>query len=71
VPVADHREDPPARHTRHRATDPIAHDPDYANYVAMQKLVQAVGRGMRAPDDWCETLIVDDQFSWFVKPPRA
>lgn len=48
----------------------ISHDVDYAFYVAMQKLVQAVGRGMRAPDDWCETLIVDDQFSWFIRRAR-
>jgi Rad3-related DNA helicase len=45
-------------------------DPDYAFYVTMQKLVQAVGRGMRAPDDWCETFIVDDSFEWFVRRAR-
>ena len=32
----------------------------------MQDLVQASGRGMRAPDDYCETFIVDDSISWFL-----
>ena len=45
-------------------------DPEYALYMSMQKLVQAVGRGMRAPDDWCETLIVDDSADWFLKRAR-
>lgn len=30
-----------------------------------QNLQQAVGRGMRAQDDRCENLIIDDQFKWF------
>lgn len=38
-------------------------DREYAGYLAMQKLVQASGRGMRGPDDWCETFIVDDVFA--------
>lgn len=38
-------------------------DKEYAGYLAMIKLVQACGRGMRAPDDWCETFIVDDIFA--------
>jgi Rad3-related DNA helicase len=35
----------------------------------MQKLVQACGRGMRGPLDWCETFIVDDQLrsDWFFR----
>lgn len=40
-------------------------DPDYFAYVAAQNLVQMAGRGMRSPDDWCETIIVDDNWSWF------
>lgn len=39
-------------------------DKDYATYMMMQNLVQAVGRGMRSQDDWCETLIIDDQWGW-------
>lgn len=42
-------------------------DPTYPAYVAMQELVQAVGRGMRAKDDWCETFIIDDHARWFLK----
>lgn len=46
-------------------------DKEYAGYVAMQKLVQACGRGMRGPDDWCETFIVDDVFAdYFYKYNR-
>lgn len=41
-------------------------DARYPMYVAMQELVQAVGRGMRAPDDQCETFIVDDHANWFL-----
>ncbi len=43
-------------------------DKQYAGYLAMQKLVQACGRGMRGPNDWCETFIIDDTFSdWFYR----
>jgi ATP-dependent DNA helicase DinG len=42
-------------------------DPDYRNYVAMVSVVQSAGRGMRAADDFCETLIVDDQWTWFFR----
>lgn len=46
-------------------------DQGYAGYTAMQKLVQACGRGMRAPDDWCETFIVDDVFAdYFYRTNR-
>lgn len=42
-------------------------DKEYAGYLAMQKLVQACGRGMRGPEDWVETFIVDDTFAdWFM-----
>ena len=42
-------------------------DKDWSNYVAMQTLVQMCGRGMRAGDDRCECLIVDDHAEWFVR----
>ena len=48
-----------------------AADKTYPAYVAAQELVQAVGRGMRAQDDQCETFIIDDHFRWFVKQHRA
>lgn len=46
-------------------------DPEYAGYMAMLKIVQACGRGMRGPTDWCETFVVDDHFAdWFLKRYR-
>jgi ATP-dependent DNA helicase DinG len=46
-------------------------DKEYSGYLAMQKLVQACGRGMRGPNDWCETFIVDDTFGdWFFSRNR-
>jgi len=45
-------------------------DKDYGNYIAMQTLVQMVGRGCRAKDDRCETLIIDDNIYWFLKQNR-
>lgn len=41
-------------------------DSKYAAHVAMQDLVQEVGRGMRAEDDRCETFIIDDHSKWFL-----
>lgn len=46
----------------------IKADKDYAAYVAMQGLVQTCGRGIRAADDRCENLIIDDSIEqWFMK----
>lgn len=47
-----------------------AHDPEYPAYVAMQELVQAVGRGMRSADDQCETAIFDSNCGWFMNKYR-
>ncbi len=44
-----------------------AHVPEYRERVTMQTLVQAIGRGMRASDDQCETFIVDEHARWFMK----
>lgn len=41
-------------------------DKDLSMYLAMQELVQTCGRGVRAGDDWCENLIVDDSAQWFL-----
>jgi ATP-dependent DNA helicase DinG len=41
-------------------------DPLYPMYVAMQELVQMVGRGMRAADDQCETFVCDGHAAWFL-----
>lgn len=37
-------------------------DPEYVPYVTMQRLVQMTGRGMRAADDQCETIVFDSNF---------
>lgn len=44
-------------------------DPDYMHYIAMQEIVQAAGRGTRAPDDHCEcftpdTRILTNDLQW-------
>ena len=41
-------------------------DPKYPAHLAMQTLVQMVGRGMRAADDQCETAICDAHAQWFL-----
>jgi Rad3-related DNA helicase len=43
----------------------------YVNYLAMQDLVQAAGRGTRSYQDWCEVFIVDDSISWFFFRNKA
>ena len=44
----------------------IKRDSQYLNYLTMQELVQACGRGTRSELDRCETFIVDDSVKWFV-----
>lgn len=39
-------------------------DPEYGIYLALQTLVQSVGRPMRAKDDRAETFIIDDNWRW-------
>jgi len=46
-------------------------DPDYGMYLTAQAIVQACGRGMRAPDDFCETFIIDDHWQWFSSKYRG
>lgn len=46
-------------------------DARYPNHVAMQQLVQMVGRGMRAADDRCETFILDAHAVWFLSKHAA
>lgn len=45
-------------------------DPDFFAYVAAQNLVQMAGRGVRSSDDWCETIIIDDNWQWFSRKYR-
>lgn len=46
-------------------------DESYLNYMAMQELVQASGRGMRSFDDRCEVIICDGSLSWFLAQNRS
>lgn len=48
-----------------------ADDSTYPAYLAMQQIVQAAGRGMRAADDQCECFIVDDHWRWFAGKFRS
>lgn len=41
-------------------------DERYLNYITMQELVQACGRGTRNEKDWCEVFIVDDSITYFL-----
>lgn len=41
-------------------------DKEYGPYMAMNKLVQVFGRGMRSKDDRCENFIGDDHLEWFL-----
>ena len=43
-------------------------DPEYLPYLTAQNLVQTIGRGMRAPDDRCESFIMDSHIKWFMMP---
>lgn len=43
-----------------------ANDKEYGPYLAMQTLVQTIGRGMRSKEDQCENIIVDDHMEWFL-----
>ena len=45
-------------------------DPDYAWHLALQAMIQAVGRGVRAQDDWCETFVIDDLVVWMMRRYR-
>lgn len=41
-------------------------DKEYGPYIAMNKLVQISGRGMRSREDRCENFILDDHIEWFL-----
>ena len=40
-------------------------DPEWGPLQTMTQLVQMVGRGVRSEEDYCETFIIDDHWSWF------
>lgn len=41
-------------------------DPEYAAHLCAVELQQMCGRGMRSPEDQCETFIMDDHSKWFL-----
>lgn len=45
-------------------------DKEYGCHIAMNNLIQTAGRGVRAPDDYCETFIIDDHWDWFKNKYR-
>jgi ATP-dependent DNA helicase DinG len=48
----------------------IEGDPSYVSYLVMQQLIQAAGRGVRSETDWCETFIIDNNITWFLRRNR-
>lgn len=52
---------PPSKILKARTED----DPEYPYYLAMSKLVQIFGRGMRSAADRCENFIGDEHLDWF------
>ena len=42
-------------------------DGDFISYLAAQLLIQATGRGVRSKSDYCETYIIDNNSTWFMK----
>jgi ATP-dependent DNA helicase DinG len=47
-----------------------ADDRAYGPYIAIQTLVQMAGRGMRAPDDRCETIVLDQTLGGLLSQYR-
>lgn len=45
-------------------------DADYGMYTASQALIQLTGRTTRSESDWSETLVLDDNFKWFLGKAR-
>ena len=42
-------------------------DKSWTSFQAMETVVQEAGRGTRSTTDWCEVLIVDDNWGWFYE----
>jgi Rad3-related DNA helicase len=48
----------------------VVRDKEYRDYVTIVNLIQMAGRIVRAEDDWGETFIIDDHFSWLFNHNR-
>lgn len=46
-------------------------DSSYGTKIALATLTQALGRGMRSVDDWCDTIILDKNLSWVLWSPTS
>lgn len=53
---------PPSKILRARSRD----DKELPYYLAMNKMVQIFGRGMRSKQDSCENFVGDDHLEWFL-----
>ncbi len=42
-------------------------DDEWYKSGAINKLVQACGRGVRSKEDYCETIVLDSQFNWLMQ----
>jgi Rad3-related DNA helicase len=49
----------------------VKEDKQFQMYLVMQQLIQAVGRGVRSEDDWCETFITDNSIQWFLSRNKS
>jgi Rad3-related DNA helicase len=45
-------------------------DKTYLNYLTALSVIQQTGRGMRAEDDLCESLMIDDHWVWWKRAAR-
>lgn len=45
-------------------------DPDYYYFKAVMAVRQALGRGMREPQDWCRNLMLDTDIGWLIRANR-
>lgn len=41
-------------------------DPEWYTWQAVKAIIQALGRGMRSEDDWCDTYVIDSAFRNFA-----
>ena len=46
------------------------YDPELISYMVMQQLIQTAGRGVRSKEDWCETFILDNNVTWFIRQEK-
>lgn len=45
-------------------------DPRWPQLLAVMEFEQMLGRGVRNEEDWCENLVIDDDFTWWWRQVR-